>query len=453
MVDLRPYQDDLIESIRGAYRRGHSRVLAVAPTGSGKTVVFSYIAGKTLSMGRRTLILVHRAELIDQTSKTLAAFGVPHGIIASGRDEDAAQLIQVASVQTLIRRFDRVDIPDLIVIDEAHHSVAGSWRAVIEQFSDAKVLGVTATPERLDGKGLSGVFQSLILGPSVSDLMDGGHLSRARYFAPSTVDVSGVKSRCGDYDHKGLETVMDNPKIIGDAVEHYGRLARGMPAIAFCVSIKNARNVAEAFRAAGYAADTIDGTLSADDRRERVEMLADGRLSVLTSCEIVNEGFDVPVVGAAILLRPTKSLGLHLQQIGRVLRPAPGKTHAVILDHVGNLSRHGLAEEKRNWTLEDKPKRKKESEQAESIRQCVKCFACYSMTCSNCPECGHEHKTIGREIEQRDGELVEITIPEKPKWIDVAKARTYEDLVALGKSRGYKPGWARMVLRNRGKFK
>ncbi len=446
MVRLRSYQTDLVESIRSAYRQGVMRCLAVAPTGSGKTVVFSYIAQQSLARGSRTLILVHRQELLDQTSRTLTAFDVPHGVIAAGRSSDATERIQIASVQTLVRRLDRVAEPDLIVIDEAHHSIAGSWRKVIDRFPSARVLGVTATPQRLDGKGLGSVFDQMIMGPRVADLQRDGHLSAAKYYAPTTADLSGVGNRAGDYDHAGLESVMDRPTITGDAVDHYARLAHGMPAIAFCVSIAHARNVAESFCRAGYDAATIDGTLSAEDRRERVQMLGDGRLSVLTSCEIVNEGFDVPVVGAAILIRPTQSLGLHLQQIGRVLRPAPGKAHAVILDHAGNLARHGRAEDDRDWSLEDKLKRKSGSgSDVLPVRQCPECFCCHAPSEHNCPECGHEYEVQSREIEHVEGELVEFSGSRLTRQQEVWKARTFDDLLRIQKARGYKPGWARIV--------
>jgi superfamily II DNA or RNA helicase len=446
MVRLRSYQTDLVESIRSAYRQGIQRCLAVAPTGSGKTVVFSYIAQQSLARGSRTLILVHRQELLDQTSRTLTAFDVPHGVIAAGRSSDATERIQIASVQTMVRRLDRIAEPDLIVIDEAHHSIAGSWRKVIDRFPSARVLGVTATPQRLDGKGLGSVFDQMIMGPRVADLQRDGHLSAAKYYAPTTTDLSGVGNRAGDYDHAGLESVMDRPTITGDAVDHYARLAHGMPAIAFCVSIAHARNVAESFCRAGYDAATIDGTLSAQDRRDRVQMLGDGRLSVLTSCEIINEGFDVPVVGAAILLRPTQSLGLHLQQIGRVLRPAPGKTHAVILDHAGNLARHGRAEDDRDWSLQDRPKKKSGLGNASvAVRQCPECFCCHAPNEKSCPECGYEYEVQNREIEHVEGELVEFSGSRLTRQQEVWKARTFDDLLRIQKARGYKPGWARIV--------
>lgn len=474
MIKLRPYQSSIIDSVRSSYKGGHRRVLVVAPTGSGKTVMFCDVAQKARENGKRTIVLVHRQELIDQTSRTLMGFDVPHGVIAAGRSSDGSELIQIASVQTLVRRIDRIAEPDLIVIDEAHHAIAGSWRKVVERFAAARVLGVTATPERLDGKGLSDVFTDLVRGPEVRDLVRDGHLSAPVYYAPPQhIDMASVQLRRGDYDQKGLESVMDAPKITGDAVDHYRRICPGMPAIAFCVSINHANHVAEEFRRAGFRAATIDGTLSAEDRRDRVRSLGNGRLQVLTSCEIVNEGFDLPVVAAAILLRPTQSLGLHLQQIGRVLRPSPGKDKAIILDHAGNLARHGLAEDIRDWSLEGAEKRKKKAKAEDTIktRQCTVCFACHPWAAA-CPECGNEYVTDGRKVEAVDGDLVALdtrfqqcggcahvhsrwdaSCPKCGMIHDAVRARkkeqgraqTLDELVELGKRRGYKNpyGWAK----------
>jgi DNA repair protein RadD len=454
MIILRDYQNTLADQVRNSYRSGRRAPLVVSPTGSGKTVLFAYMAQGAAAKGNPVVILVHRQELVDQTCRTLNGFGVDHGIIAAGRTPDRSHLVQVASVQTYVRRLDSFR-PALIIADEAHHATAGSWRKVIEAHPQARVLGTTATPERLDGKGLAAVFDDLIRGPEVADLIAGGHLAPPRYYAPPQVaDLSHIATRGGDYAVDQLADEMDKPTITGDAVDHYSRICRGAPAVAFCCSVAHARHVAEQFQAAGFRAATIDGTMDREERREVVRMLGDGRLHVLTSCEIINEGFDLPIVSAAILLRPTKSLGLHLQQIGRVLRPAEGKTHATILDHVGNLSRHGFAEDVRDWSLDGRRKRKgKGNAEAEvQMRQCLECYCCHAPA-PVCPSCGYEYPRKEREIEQVDGELVELDPKEiaRQRKREQGSAQTLEDLIALGRSRGYnRPElWARHIWNSR----
>jgi superfamily II DNA or RNA helicase len=455
MITLRDYQEILVDSVRDSFRTGKKAPLVVSPTGSGKTVMFAYISDRTSARQKKVLILVHRQELVDQTCKTLRAFGVDHGIIAAGRTPERWRMVQVASVQTLVRRLDFFR-PDLIIIDEAHHGTAGSWRKVIDANPQARVLGVTATPERLDGRGLSEVFDDLIRGPEVSWLIDQGHLSRPKYYAPPQhVDRSSLPRTRGEIDLRAAAAAMDKKNITGDAVEHYRRICPNALAVAFCASVVHAENVAEQFSAAGFPAATIDGNMDRDHRREVVNMLGDGRLKVLTSCEIINEGFDLPVVSAAILLRHTESLGLHLQQIGRVLRVSPGKANAYILDHVGNLARHGFAEDVRDWSLEGRKKRKKgkkDDEPEVNVRQCPTCFCCH-VPAPKCPECGHEYVIKAREIEVVDGTLQEID-PElirRQRKREQASAETLEDLIAIGRQRGYKSAesWAKHVFHAR----
>jgi superfamily II DNA or RNA helicase len=451
MIHLRDYQADCIHDIREAYRAGRRSPLLVSPTGSGKTVMFAYIANGTSRKGNRVLILVHRQELVDQTVRTLHAFKVDHGVIAAGRSPDRTHAVQVGSVQTVVRRLDYFR-PDLIIIDEAHHGTAGSWRKVIDANPQARILGVTATPERLDGKGLKDVFDDLIRGPEVSWLIDNGHLCRPRYYAPpQAANLSALHMRGGDFAKEELAKAMDDRAITGDAVEHYARTCGGAPAVAFCVSVAHAQHVAEQFQSAGFRADVLDGTLDRDTRRDRVKALGDGRLNVLTSCEIINEGFDLPIVTAAILLRPTMSLGLHLQQIGRVLRPAPGKERSIILDHVGNLARHGFAEDERDWSLDGRKKKKrkaKDDDEEITVRQCPHCF-CAHAPAPTCPECGHVYELTQREIEVRDGTLVEIDVEamKRERRREQGSCQTLDDLIAYGRKRNYKnPAiWARHV--------
>lgn len=442
-MELRPYQDRLANDIRSAFSLGARRPLAVSPTGSGKTVLFSYITSQVLKRGSRVMIVAHRREILDQISATLKRVSVPHGFIQAGKPM-SKQAAMVASIQTLGRRLDEVAPPDLVIIDEAHHAVSKTYIEVFARWPDAKFIGVTATPERLDGKGLGSMFDRMVMGPSVQWLIDNGFLARPVYYAPrETPDLSHVHKVAGDFDRAETEEIIDTPRITGDAVTHYRRFCGGQRAVAFCISVAHAQHVAEQFCAAGVPAASIDGSLDPDVRRQRVSDLTAGKILVLTSCELISEGFDLPAVNAAILLRPTHSLSMHLQQLGRALRPFPGKTHATILDHVGNCLRHGLAEQERAWDLEGREKRAKKSTPVET-KQCSKCFAIFTGTV--CPQCGHQREVTSREVEEVDGELQRLSIEDiaakREARREEGKCRSLEDFKALARERGYKPGWA-----------
>lgn len=451
MIALRPYQIEAIEGVRNAFRAGARAPLLVAPTGAGKTVMFSYVASGTASKGNRVLILVHRRELIRQASRKLTETGVSHGLIAPGHTA-TRDLCQVASVQTLARRLGdpRYASPDLIVVDEAHHAVAGQWATVTQAYPQARLLGVTATPERLDGRGLGveagGPFDVMVPGPSVADLVEGGFLTSARIYAPAEApDLSGVRTRGGDYDAAALSSAMSAPKLVGDAVEHYRRHADGLPAILFSPSVAHAEAMAEAFRAAGYRAVAASGATESSRRDAAIAGLGTGAVQVLCSCDLISEGLDVPAVGAVILLRPTKSLGLYLQQVGRGLRPAPGKSHLIVLDHAGNTLRHGPPEMPREWSLAGRPKKAKKDD-VPPARQCPACFAVFSPAPA-CPECGHVFPVQSREIEHVAGDLSDVTDAMAARWgrhralSQVLREARDEDLPAIAKARGYKAGW------------
>jgi superfamily II DNA or RNA helicase len=239
--------------------------------------------------------------------------------------------------------------------------------------------------------------------------------------------------------------LVDRPSITGDAVQHYLRLCPERTAVAFCISVAHAEHVAAQFAAAGIKSESIDGKLSPEERAARIERLRTGQTRVLTSCELISEGFDLPAIGAAILLRPTASLGLHLQQVGRSLRVAPGKTDAVIIDHVGNTLRHGTAEEPRDWSLDGHAAKKRAKEATLNIAQCPECYAIY--TGDECPQCGAQKEARVREIEQRDGQLKELSQEDiararRARDIEINSARSLEDLQKIGAARGYSPKWA-----------
>jgi superfamily II DNA or RNA helicase len=459
MIALRDYQQRAVEAVRDAYRQGARAPLLVAPTGAGKTVMFSYVASSTAARGRRVLILAHRRELIRQASRKLRETGVQHGIIAPGHTA-TRDLVQVASVQTLGRRLTdpRYEAPDLIVIDEAHHAVAGQWATVCSAYPNARLLGVTATPERLDGRGLGvevgGAFDTMVTGPTVAELIEGGFLTPSRVFAPAEApDLTGVRTRGGDYEAGALASAMVKPQIVGDAVNHYAKHAAGQPAILFSPSVAHAEAMAEAFRAAGFKAVAASGASEMSVRDAAIAGLGTGAVQVLCSCDLISEGLDVPAVSAVILMRPTKSLGLFLQQVGRGLRPAPGKTHLLILDHAGNTLKHGLPETPRDWTLEGRPKKAKKDD-VPPARQCPKCFAVHPPAPA-CTMCGHAYVAVAREIQHVEGELSELSgdrlaaLKTRPLREVLRGADTEDQLKEIAKARGYKHGWVRHIMRER----
>lgn len=455
---LRKYQEEGVEKLRDAFKRGKRAPIYVLPTGGGKTAVFSYIAQSAGARGKRVSILVHRHELLMQASRSLSRLGVSHGVV-SPKFSPTRHDVQVASVQTLVRRIEKTSPPDLIVIDEAHHATSSTYRKIIDAFPRAHILGVTATPCRGDGKGLDDIFDDIIMGPSIGDLIREGHLVEPVVYAPPVgIDLAGVHTRAGDFDKKELSERVDKPMITGDAVGHYLRLCPGEPAIAFCVSVKHAEHVAEEFRRAGIRSVRVDGGMEDAERKAAIDGLGNGTVQVLTSVDLIGEGLDIPTVSAAILLRPTQSLGLFLQQVGRALRPYPGKTRALILDHVGNVSqRHGFPDDPREWSLDGAPKVSKTQDgPAVRITQCGKCFFVYESGPENCPSCGVHAPPKLREIKVTEGELKQLTREavaraKSERRVAQGSARTLDDLIRLGQSRGMAnpTAWAKFVFNGR----
>lgn len=470
-VTLRDYQEIAVQAIREAFGE-FRRVLFVLPTGGGKTVVFSHIAEQAMRKGRTVVIVAHRRRIVNQISAALDRLGVAHGVIAP-KHPTTDHPVQVGMIQTIFRRLDRIAEPDLLVVDEAHHGVAGTWERVSSAWTRARILGVSATPERLDGKGLRPAFDEMVIGPYPRELIEKGALSDYEYLAPPNgLDLSGVRTRGGDYRIEQLAEVMAASPITGDAVEHYGRHLNGKPAVVFCVNIAHAQMVAERFRAVGWKAASVDGKMSADQQEDLITALGDGRLNILTSCELISEGVDVPNVAGCILLRPTKSLALWLQQVGRALRPNEDGSHSIILDHVGSVHRFGMPCFPRDWSLDGRKKRKK----AADVTTCKLCFKVLPLVVVRSPgfECGGIDKEVCPFLEEReslppplpeevDGELEkvkDIAPPgqTRPDWagglcLETATGKNWfllldladgdlDRLKEIQKARGYKPGWA-----------
>ena len=459
-MQLRPYQAQAIDDLRNVYRSGSRAPLLCLPTGGGKTVIFTAIAQAAAAKGNNVLILVHRRELLRQASAKLRAVGLPHSTIAAGLPITTDQ-VQVASVQTLIRRLSRFQWqPGLIIIDEAHHAVAGSWGKILAHWPDAFRLGVSATPCRLDGRGLGNAFDQLVLGPAVAQLTAAGYLAEAQIYAPPVLaDLGQLHTRAGDYATDEAADAMDRPTVTGDAVSHYQRLAAGQPAIAFCCNTKHAASVARQFQTAGINAATLLGTNKPEERDQLVADLAAGRLQVLVTVDVVSEGFDCPAASVAILLRPTKSESLYLQQVGRVLRPKPDGSKALILDHVGNVMRHGFPDDARAWSLADGLRQNRATSAAPTVRTCPSCYAAFKPQ-PICPVCGADcapkakrgMAQVDVELQELKRESVRQRIAERTSHRkQQGRARTLPELLHLAKERGYSPGWAYKVYASRGK--
>ncbi|MGE4340240.1 MAG: DEAD/DEAH box helicase [Pigmentiphaga sp.] len=488
---LRPKQQKIANDVRDAFRTCRA-VLVVAHTAFGKTVTLSYIVASARGKGRRVLILAHRQELISQISTALRGFGVEHGIISPQFTPNYREAVQVASVATMNARFGKIPAAakafDMIILDEAHHLLAtNTFGKVYDLLGRPRIMGVTATPERADGKGLGedsgGVFQTMVMGPSVRESIEDGYLSDFTVYAPPhQLDLSDVKSRMGDYDKQALAEKVDKPTVTGDAVHEYARRCPTYPAVVFCISIEHCKHVAAEFQASGFDFRVIDGTMDDSTRRNLIQGLGKTHLG-LVSCDVISEGTDVPTIGCAIFLRPTKSTGLYIQQAGRAIRPvyADGydlstregrlaalangpKPKAILLDHAGLTFTHGFIDEEREWSLEGRKKgkgKKKASEPTVPVTQCKSCFAVFAPAPA-CPLCGTPVEVKARKVEQVDGQLVELT-PEmraamsQAKRQEVKSAKSLADLERIGAQRGYSPGWARATYeakqRTRAKYR
>jgi superfamily II DNA or RNA helicase len=459
-MELRNYQfNRMVQPVRRAFSEGAKRPLLTAPTGAGKTATFSYMMRHAVQRGNPSWVMVHRDLLVRQASRSLTAWGCPHGIIAAcgGFDGQAAQVV---SIQTLSSRLKKGWVPPIrpkfLISDECHHACSASWLSVFDYFKDVPTLGVTATPCRLDGKGLGAVFDRLILGPTPVELMDLGFLVRPKYFGvpPSQLpDLEGIGTIAGDFNKEQLAKVIDDkPSLTGDVVEHYKRRAMGLKFVGFACNLKHANKLRDAFIAAGLPCDVIHGELSDEERGVMIGRLERGEILGLWSVDLISEGFDLPEVSCVILCRPTKSLTVHIQQIGRGARKFEGKSFFIVLDHAGNLTRLGPWEMEQEWSLEGVSKTKRDKELLTQITQCPSCFAVYAKA-PCCPHCGSEAAAQKeRELKRKEGELKEMEAKEIERIarekMEAKKAqsgaKTMSDLIAVGKKRGMKNphGWA-----------
>lgn len=454
-MQLRPYQQQMIDETREALRSCNN-VLLQGPTGCGKTALTVSMMGAAASRGKTSMFIVHQSELLQQTSEALWRQKLEHGMIAPGKRLSKLPA-QVASVQTLVRRLDRYAAPDLIIIDECHRAAASTYRKVLDAYPTSRVIGLTATPARTDNKGLDDLFDTIVEGPTIRQLIDAGYLADYELIAPpiAGLDVSSVGTRMGDYDKKELEEAVDKPTITGDAVNAYKTHTPGKRCVVMCVSIDHANHVAAQYRANGVSAGVIEGKITDVERRQIMQDFKDGSVKVVCNVQLLVEGVDLPAIEVVQWLRPTQSLIIWMQGNGRGLRPAPGKSGLTIIDHVQNWTRHGLPDDDREWSLEGRKKGKRKKDEDEQpdlqIQQCMNCYHVFKAGPDCCPTCGDPLPRKARaEIEVVDGELEKIDVAQirRERKREQGQARTLRELIELGLRRGMnKPSqWAAITL-------
>ena len=414
---LRPYQADLFHSLRASLRT-HDRVLGVLPTGGGKTRIFTEIAKAARARGKVVQVLVHRRELVEQTP------------------DDS-----VTTIQSWVPAGE-----DLVIVDEAHHACARTWKEKLLQCP--KVLGFTATPERLDGGGLDVVFDDMVIGASAEELLSWGYLSSYKIFCPpGQATTKDIRKTAGDYNRKALSEACSEDRIVAAAVKNWKLFAGGRQTIGFCVSVAHMEEVAHRFKTAGVKVRCIDGKMPKLKRDQAVSDFKQGACKILLSVDLISEGFDVPNCDCVLLMRPTQSLGLHLQQVGRALRPS--NQHAVILDCAGNSAIHGTPEQPRSWSLQGRTKERKGLVADLPVRVCPQCYGVHRPTLRVCPYCQFRHPLDSRIPAEADIILQEMEQKRKEMKRAVGRARSVEDLEKIAQERGYKRGWVDAVLRSR----
>jgi superfamily II DNA or RNA helicase len=459
-MKLRGYQENSVEGARKILSRLRAALLQL-PTGSGKTAIFSKITEKAFKKKSRVWIVVPRDELMQQTSETLRSIGVSHNKITPKSNESRAYPVHIAMQRTLINRInaDRIkNWPDLIIFDEAHLSLDQQKTIKDAAPTTTKFIGVTATPERTDGRGLTEVYNDITLGPTLKWLIDKGYLSKFKYFCPPPPEgINSIRKKGFDYDKKELEDLLKKRHVYGSVIAHYKEIAEGKPCLVFCPSVKSAEETAERFNEAGYNFLSIDG--KSKDRKEIIRKLRAKEIDGVTNCDLATYGLDVPVVKCIIMLRRTMSKALFFQMIGRGLRPDPEEEYCIFLDHVGAINEFFDSTEELitfedwNFTGETRNKRKK-GDDIVSPFMCNKCFMYF--TGSVCDNCGKE-KDIKAEagLVEVEGRLVEIQGPIKLKdrpreeqselmarKSDMVERRDVVGLLDMAKELGYKPMWA-----------
>ncbi len=446
-ITLRPYQQDLFDKTTDAFKQGYRRVLVESPCGSGKTILLTKMADMAQRNGKTVWFILPRQEIMEQTFETFERCGVP------------LNTVHIGMIITMANHLTELPKPDLIIYDECHISVSNTYNKISNAFPDAFIVGATASPCRTDNRPLGDLYETIIRGVTVRWLIDNHYLAPFDYYSVLLTDLASAETN-GEYDTTKASELLMTPAIYGDIIKSWRKFANGMQTVVYCCSIAHSQKTAEIFNDAGISAMHFDGKTSKSERKQIVDDFRDGKFKVLVNCDLISMGFDMPDINCVMLLRPTQSASLFIQQSGRALRYKPNK-RAVIVDMVGNYNRFQLPDEPYDWSLTQSVKKRKEfnDDGTLSIRQCENCFRCFK-TASKCPYCGYEYQVKGRELKAvKDVELKQIQALEKEERekkkkadrIEQGKCKTYQELYDLAKKRGYKnpSGWAYFIMKGR----
>jgi superfamily II DNA or RNA helicase len=446
-ITLRLYQQDLFDKTTNAFKQGYRKVLVESPCGSGKTILLTKMADMAQRNGKTVWFILPRQEIMDQTFETFERCGVP------------LNTVHIGMIITMANHLTELPKPDLIIYDECHISVSNTYNKISNAFPDAFIVGATASPCRTDNRPLGDLYETIIRGVTVRWLIDNHYLAPFDYYSVLLTDLTGAETD-GEYDTTKASELLMTPAIYGDIIKSWRRFADGVQTVVYCCSISHSQKTAEIFNNAGISAMHFDGNTSKAERKQIVEDFKNGKFKVLCNCDLVSMGFDMPDINCVMMLRPTQSNSLYIQQSGRALRYKPNK-RAVIIDMVGNYNRFQLPDEPYDWSLDKKVSQRKihNDDGTLSIRQCENCFRCFK-TASKCPYCGYEYQVKGRELKAvKDVELKQIQAVEKEEQekkkkadrMEQGKCKTYEELYELAKKRGYKnpSGWAYFIMRGR----
>lgn len=448
MFQLFDYQQDLVDKARNALAAGNQGVLIVSPPGSGKSVVISEIARLTVKKSGHVLFFVHRQELVKQIKDSFKQQGV---------DLNHCTIMTVGKVANRLKILPK---PNLIIVDESQHSRAKTYRKIFDYYSDVPRLGFTGSPWRLSGKGFKDIYSAMVQGPTTKWLIEHHKLAPFTVYGYQLGDKNVLKhSSTGDYTKQSMDD-FTHSIIHGDIVKSWLKFAKDRKTIIYCHSTSFSKEVAQAFRDAGINAVHADAKTPQTKRDKIMKAFKNGEIKVLCNVDLVSEGFNVPDCSCVVLLRPTESLVIYLQQSMRAMRYQKGK-HAVIIDQVGNFERFGLPDANRKWTLEDRskhPQRDGQTVDGPAIKTCPECFGVIRAELITCPLCGHDFSAEIRKIKQKKEQELQ-TIKAQQIHIDYISTKkpeeltSFRDLALYGKMHNYKPGWAWYMAKKRGLIK